>query len=103
MASSTDFQKVVAEMGKMSKDELHAFNEQWTSWGKEAGVSDMGAPVGQNKRVTANDVKNEKNEVGGYTVIEAESHEDAAKKMQNHPHFKVFPNGWIDVMEVVDM
>ena len=63
----------------------------------------MGAPLGKTKRVTASDMKDAKNEVGGYSIIEAKSHDEAAKKMQSNPHFKMIPGGWIDVMEIMPM
>jgi hypothetical protein len=103
MASPVDFQKVVADMANMSKEQLAEFNDHWVGWAKAAGVVDMGSPVGQNKRVSMSGVRNEKNEVGGYMVIQAESHDEAAQKVKDHPHFKIFPNGWLDVMEVVEM
>jgi hypothetical protein len=34
-----------------------------------------------------------------YTVVQAESHEAAAKLFANHPHFTVFPGDGIEVME----
>jgi hypothetical protein len=63
----------------------------------------MGAPLGKTKRVTVSDISDAKNEVGGYSIIEAESQEEAAKKMQSNPHFKMIPGGWIDVMEIMPM
>lgn len=103
MASAADFQKVMSEMGTMTPEKQKAANKEWEDWAKENHLVDMGAPLGKTKRVTASEVKDAKNEVGGYSIIEAESHDDAAKKMQSNPHFKMIPGAWVDVMEIMAM
>lgn len=103
MASSADFQKVMSEMGKMTKEQQKEMNDEWEAWGKGKGVVDMGAPLGKTKRVKASDISDTKNEIGGYSIIEAKSHDEAAKKMQSNPHFGMIPGGWIDVMEIMPM
>ncbi|MFZ2555637.1 MAG: hypothetical protein WAX57_02255 [Minisyncoccia bacterium] len=54
-------------------------------------------------KVTPSSVEPMRNEIGGYSIIEAESHDEAAKKMQDSPHFKMMPGGWIEVMEIMPM
>jgi hypothetical protein len=103
MAKSADFKKVVAGMKKMKPEEIKKLDKEWSSWGKGKGVWDMGAPVGQNLRVKKGGVTASKNEVGGYTIITAKTHAEAAKKMRSNPHFKMLPKGWIDVMEILPM
>ena len=34
-----------------------------------------------------------------YTVVAAESHQDAATMFMDHPHFTIFPGEAIEVME----
>lgn len=63
----------------------------------------MGAPLGKTKKVTPNNVSDLRNEIGGYSIIEAENHEEAAKRMQDSPHFQMMPGGWIEVMEITAM
>jgi hypothetical protein len=103
MASPAGFKKVMAQMGKMTPAQQKESMEEWASWSKGKGVTDMGAPLGKTKRVKAKSIADAKNEVGGYSIIQAKSHADAAKKMQSNPHFKMIPGGWIDVMEIMPM
>ena len=103
MAKPADFKKVVASMGKMSKAQMAKFNKEWGAWSKKVGMVDDGAPVGKNMRVTKRGAKVSRNDVGGYSIIKANSHAEAAKKMRGSPHFKMIPRGWIDVMEVLPM
>lgn len=104
MASEGDFKKAMADMPAMTPEAMKASMEEWTNWMKsKGGVVDMGAPLGKTMKVTPMSVEPSRNEIGGYSIIEAESHEDAAKKMQDSPHFKMMPGGWIEVMEVMPM
>jgi hypothetical protein len=104
LASAGDFKKAMDSMPKMTPEEQKVSMDEWTQWMKDkGGVVDMGAGLGKTKRVTASDISDTRNEVGGYSIIEAESHEEAAKKMQDSPHFKMMPGGWIEVMEVMPM
>lgn len=104
MASEGDFKKVMAEIPKMTPEQRKASMDDWMSWMKsKGGMVDMGAPLGKTKRVTPSEVQPMRNEIGGYSIVEANSHEEAAKMMQDSPHFKMMPKGWIEVMEVMPM
>ena len=35
----------------------------------------------------------------GYVVVQAESHEAAAKMFEGHPHFTIFPGDSVEIME----
>jgi hypothetical protein len=41
------------------------------------------------------------NEIGGYTIVRADSHEAAAKLFENHPHFTIFPGESVEIMPVL--
>ena len=104
MASEGDFKKAMAGMGSMTPEQQKQSMEEWKVWmEKNGGVVDMGAPLGKTKRVTPKEITDMRNEVGGYSIVEAVSHEEAARKMQDSPHFKMMPGGWIEVMEVMPM
>lgn len=104
MANEGDFKKAMAETPAMTPEEQKAMMDEWVHWMKDkGGVVDMGAPLGKTKRVTPSSVEDMRNEIGGYSNIEAESHEEAARKMQDSPHFKMMPGGWIEVMEIMPM
>ena len=75
--------------------------EAWMTWATEHknSIVDNGSPLGKTKRIDKNGISDAKNEIGAYTVVEAESHEDAAKLFENHPHFMIFPGDRVEVME----
>jgi hypothetical protein len=77
----------------------------WMDWGKRnaAAIVDQGAPLGKTKRASAEGVSDIRNQMTGYTVIRAESHEAAAKLFAEHPHFTIFPGDSVEIMECLPL
>ncbi|OGZ45531.1 MAG: hypothetical protein A3C84_04215 [Candidatus Ryanbacteria bacterium RIFCSPHIGHO2_02_FULL_48_12] len=75
---------------------------QWATTHKDA-IVDMGAPLGKTKRIDKGGISDTKNEIGAYTVVQAESHEEAAKLFLDHPHFVFFPGESIELMECLPL
>jgi hypothetical protein len=76
----------------------------WMAWGEKnkAAIVDMGAPLGKTKAVSASGVKDTRNDVNGYSVIEAESAEAAAKVFEGHPHLRM-KGATIEIMGYVQL
>jgi hypothetical protein len=72
----------------------------WGAWQeKNRGVIvDEGGPLGKTKRADANGVSDTANAVAGYIIVEAPSHEAAARLFENHPHFTDFPGDAVEIM-----
>ena len=79
--------------------------EAWKQWAKDHAKSivDDGAPLGKTKRVTKDGISDIRNNMAAYTVVQAESHEAAAKLFENHPHFTLFPGDGVELMECLPM
>src|SRR5262245_61767488 len=75
--------------------------EAWMRWSEEhrSKIVDGGTPLGKTKRIDANGVSDTKNMLTGYVIIEAESHEAAARLFVDHPHFSNFPGEAVEIME----
>ena len=73
----------------------------WQKWVKDHGkdVVEMGAPLGRTKRVTKDGIKDIRNNLAAWTVVQAQSQEAAAKMFVNHPHFTIFPGDGVEIME----
>lgn len=86
---------------EMRKKGEKAGMEAWMKWATDhkASIVEGGSPLGKTKRVDKNGISDTKNEIGAYTVVQAETHEDAAKLFLNHPHFMFFPGEAVEVME----
>ncbi len=75
----------------------------WGRWMVEnAGVLAYdGGPLGKTKRVSKKGVEDVSNAMAGFVVFNAASHEAAAGKFENHPHFAIFPGEAVEIMEVL--
>lgn len=60
-----------------------------------------GGPLGKTKKASAHGITDVKNNMTGFTIVKAESHEAAAKMFENHPHFSIFPGESVEIMEVL--
>jgi hypothetical protein len=90
------------QMMKATPEQQKAGMDAWMSWSKKAGSSivDMGAPLGKSLRVTTASASPTTNDLGGYSVLQAESKEALAQTLKGHPHFMT-PDGFIEVVEVM--
>ena len=75
--------------------------EAWTKWGEKhkSAIVDRGGPLGKTKRVDKNGVADMRNNLGAYVVVQAGSHEEAARMFLDHPHFTIFPGDGVEIME----
>jgi transcription antitermination factor NusG len=91
-----------ASMDEAKRKQLEATGiKAWGDWmtKHKASVVENGGPLGKTKRISKQGVAATKNDVTGYVVVQAESHEAAAKMFENHPHFTLFPGEAVEVME----
>jgi hypothetical protein len=75
----------------------------WTDWMKmhSAVIVETGGPLGKTKKASAQGISDVKNNLSGYVVVKAESHDAAAKLFEKHPHFSIFPGDSVEIMEVL--
>jgi hypothetical protein len=73
----------------------------WNEWGEcyKDMIVDHGAPLGRTKSASSRGISDVRNKLTGYAILRAESHEEAAKLFENHPHFTIFPGDSVEVME----
>jgi hypothetical protein len=81
--------------------QVRAGMQAWMRWGEEnaAAIVERGGPLGKTKRTDARGVSDTKNMICGYVLIEAPSHEAAARMFEKHPHFAIFPGDCVEIME----
>ena len=87
------------------KQREQAGMDAWMKWGRDRAesIADQGTPIGKTKRVDRHGISDVKNNISGYVIVEAESHEAAAKLFENHPHFTIFPGEAVEIMECLDL
>ncbi len=98
-AARSEFEKAM----KASPAEQQAGMEQWLGWSKKAASSivDLGAPLGKSLRLTKGGVSPTVNDLGGYSILQAESKEALAETLKGHPHFSMGPESSIEVIELM--
>lgn len=90
------------KMDEKKREERQASGiKAWSNWmtANKGSVVVQGGPLGKTKRASPQGISDTKNAMTGYVVVQAESHEAAAKLFENHPHFTIFPGDSVEIME----
>ena len=102
MASGADFERM---MKSATPEQQRKGMEAWMHWmnANKASIVDGGAPLGKTKRADSKGVSDTKNNFGGYSIVQAESHDAAAKLFgKDHPHLQM-PGAWIEILEIMPL
>jgi hypothetical protein len=92
-----DWAKTDPATRKPAEEKMRA---EWGRWmGEHAKMITLTEAAGKTKAVTAAGIGDIKNEILLYSIVEAATHESAAKAFANHPHLAI-PQSSIQVMEV---
>ena len=77
----------------------------WKAWVErnQSAIVAMGGPLGKTKKVTQRGIDDTSNEMAAFTLVRAESHGDAAKLFERHPHFSIFPGDSVEIMPVLQI
>lgn len=98
-------------VGSANHEERDAFQEDadrvqagMAAWGKWMNdhantITETGGPLGKTKRVDGSGISDTANNMTGYVIVEAATHEEAAEMFENHPHFAIFPGEAVEIME----
>jgi hypothetical protein len=75
----------------------------WKAWFEKhhAAISVAGGPLGKTKQVTERGIEDTSNNISGFVVVRAQSHDAAAALFDNHPHFAIFPGESVEIMPVL--
>jgi hypothetical protein len=98
-----------AAMQEMMQNSTPEMREQgmqaWKDWmeAHKADLTDFGGGFGKNMRVTKDGGTMHSNDIGGYSIIHAESQEAVAAILADNPTFKDMPESYIEVMEIMAM
>jgi len=73
----------------------------WHEWVErnKSRIVEIGAPLGKTKSISPSGIVDVRNNMTAYTVVLADSHEEAARLFEGHPHFTIFPGESVEVME----
>ena len=97
-----------AEMQKMmansTPEQRKKGMAEWEAWMKKnsASFADHGGPAGKTKKVAASGVTDTRNDIGGYSIVQAASYDQAAALFADSPHLSM-PGATVEVMEITSM
>jgi hypothetical protein len=100
MADAESFAKM---MRQSTPEQQQNGMKAWMSWMEKNrnAIIDGGGPLGKTKRVDTKGSSDTRNGLGGYSVVQANSHDDAAKLFgSDHPHLQM-PGAWIEITEIM--
>lgn len=94
-----------AEWDKLPADQMQKRTQEgieaWGNWMQthSSRIIYPGGPLGKTLQANKEGVSAKVNNDCGFVIIEAETHEEAAKMFLNHPHFSIFPGENVEIME----
>jgi hypothetical protein len=88
-----------------SKEQRKVMFDAWMAWTNKASASivDSGAPLGKSLRITASDASPVANDLGSFSIFQAESQEALALTLKDHPHLLRAPERFIEIVELMPM
>ena len=86
------------QMASSTPEQARAGMEAWTAWAGQAGdaVVDLGSPTS-----VVDPGGDSGDPIGGYSIMQAESHDALAALLENHPHKAM--GGTIETLECLSM
>jgi len=93
-----DWKKTDPATRKPAEEKMQSEWKKWMSDHAKMFV-DKGAGVGKTKSVAAQGTSDKRNDIMLYAIVEAESHDAAAKTFEGHPHLQI-PQSSIEVMAI---
>ena len=93
-----EWRKTEPEKRKAAEEKMQI---EWKKWMSDHSkvFADPGAGVGKTKRVTQQGAADSRNDIMLYAIVEAQSHEAAARTFEGHPHLQI-PQASIELMEI---
>src|SRR2546423_11208030 len=84
-------------MASSTPEQAQAGMDAWMTWAQKNGESvvDLGVPLGSSVRIEAGAASPGSSQTSGYSILQAESLDAAAKVLEDHPHLHT-PRGTID-------
>jgi len=97
--------EAMEKMKNTTPEEKKKGMEPWKAWMEKCGnaLVDGGSPLGKVQIVTSSGSEQGKDDVGGYSILQAESMDDAVKLLEGHPHLAWAEGCDINVYEMMPM
>jgi hypothetical protein len=93
------------QMASMTPEQAKEGMDLWMSWAGRTGegLVEFGMPLGDAMTVTPDGASPSKGHVTGYSIIQAESLDEAVNLVKDHPHFHAPKGSAVEVIEFAPM
>jgi hypothetical protein len=91
------------QMAHATPEQMKTGMDEWMAWStkQKSHIVDLGTPFGEGKQVAPSGAASgAKETIGGYSILQAASLDEAVKTVQGHPHFHS-PDASITVLEMM--
>jgi len=94
---------VLEKWQTMSPEQHKQGMEEWMEWAKgcASALLDMGTPLVNGQKLSGSDSLPSKRDVVGYSILQADSMDEAKKLLMDHPHLKQENGCDIEVYEAM--
>jgi hypothetical protein len=92
------------QMASASAEQAQEGMAMWMRWAEKAGsaIVDLGSPLGNSRLVPSGAAGETGTPVGGFSVLDADSADDVATLLGDHPHLQA-PGAFVEVLEYLPM
>lgn len=86
---------------ELSAEQQSEFMRAWAAWAQanHDALVDPGAPLSMKKLVSSEGVEDFTDTKVGYTIVEADSHDEAVRIFSEHPHLGLLRGNSIEVLQ----
>jgi len=91
------------QMANATSEQAKAGMDAWMNWAERSSdaIVDLGAPLGEAERVGSGAPSSPELQISGFSVVQADSREDAARLFDDHPHLHMPGESSIEVRELL--
>ncbi len=93
------------KMNEVSKEETEKGMEPWMNWAKKCGerLLDLGQPLGPTEKVSQSGWEKIDSTIVGYSILQANSMEEAKELLANHPHLSWMSSCEIEIHQALPL
>ena len=90
-----------SDKAALSESRQTEFINAWVAWAasNDGALLGSGAPLNAKKRLTSDGVEEFRGTKTGYSLVQANSHDEAVQMLAQHPHLGLFAGNSIEVLE----
>jgi hypothetical protein len=92
------------QMANATPEQAKAGMDAWIAWSQKAAkaIVDLGVPLGNSAKVSGGKVTDSKSDVGGFSILQAESRAALDSLLVGHPHLHL-PGATIEIHEFLPL